>query len=491
MPSDEQLGDAIEALSEGFALFDRDGMLVGFNSSFQKLHPRCADLIAPGGVSWDLLLHEAEQRSDISSEVANRLRLAEARLAHSDPPETIEFEEHGGRFVAATLSPTSQGGFVLTLRDDTARRRLEAKEREGDMLLRRVLEACPASVMMCRLDDGVVLYRSPAATELVGTAKTSSDYFASRSERADFITAILPNGRFDDLKATCLRSDGTPFPALISARLIDYHGDDVVVLSILDLTRDMAMQDELVRQKELTFQSEKMSALGELLAGVAHELNNPLSIVVGNAVILKEEIRDDRRAIRVAKLANAAERCVGIVRTFLAMARENPLELAPADIAELIGTARDTFLAGASEAPLDLSFDVAACLPRVMADEVQLVQVLVNLMTNAQQALAETGRHGLVSVSARLGKTRDWVVISVRDDGPGVPRDLRTRIFDPLFTTKTGGRGTGMGLALCRRILLAHGGSIRLVGSEGPGAEFELELPVAHSPERDPRSNAV
>ena len=477
------IAETIGLVSDAVAIFDRESRLVSVNSRFRETY-RAVSAFLETGTSWPILLLEIERRGLLPGQVCDRLRLNESELLNRGlAAEPIELRGPGG---ASRIGMTSisTGGYAWVESATVDREGQAERQRETDLLMAKVLEACPASLTMFRIGDGQILYRTPAATELLGSARNTNEHFADRIERADFVTALLSSARVDDMRMQGRRADGRPFPASVSARVIDYRGEDVVVATIMDLTDDLEMQDELARQKDLTFQSEKMSALGELLAGVAHELNNPLSIVVGNAMILKEEIRDDRRAMRIEKLANAAERCVGIVRTFLAMARENPLELAPIDIAGLIGTARDTFLAGASDAPLDLTFDVAARLPSVLADEVQVVQVLVNLMTNAQQALAETGRHGLVSVSARLGKTRDRVVISVRDDGPGVPLDLRTRIFDPLFTTKTGGRGTGMGLALCRRILLAHGGSIRLLDSAGPGAEFELEIPVAEAPER-------
>jgi len=250
----------------------------------------------------------------------------------------------------------------------------------------------------------------------------------------------------------------------------------VVVASITDLSEDLAMQAELARQKDLTFQSEKMSALGELLAGVAHELNNPLSIVVGNAMILAEEVPSGPVAARSEKIGQAAERCVRIVRAFLAMAREQPLQIAPVDICGLIRTATEAYMASAPPNEVTLVVDLAPDLPRVMVDEAQMVQVLVNLLTNAHHAIAGSGRSGTIRIQAEPRPWSGKMAVVIDDDGPGVPRDIRSRIFDPLFTTKSSSRGTGMGLALCQRIVLSHGGSIRLLDRPRDGATFEIEL---------------
>lgn len=145
-------------------------------------------------------------------------------------------------------------------------RRKRSSARSG----RRAPSASPCP----RIGDGQVIYRSAAATELLGTARGSFSHFARREERADVITALLPDGRVDAMRVTGLRADGREFPARLSARVIDYGGEDVIVSGIEDLTEELALEVELARNRGQLFQAEKMSALGELLAGVLHELNN-------------------------------------------------------------------------------------------------------------------------------------------------------------------------------------------------------------------------
>jgi signal transduction histidine kinase/ActR/RegA family two-component response regulator len=473
-----QLSDAIEALSEGFALFDGQRALVLCNEAFRRLNPAIGMLIAPG-VSFAMLLRAAAQREVIDAASADRLGWLEARLEPGDPPETLEVEGPGGRVSALTLHATRQGGLVMTHRDVSARRRLEAHEREADMLLRKVLEACPAHVIMSRVGDGQIMYRSPAATELLGTSRSAHEHFASREQRADFVTALLPNGRVDDMPLNCLRPDGRSFPASISARLIDYRGEEVVVASIVDLSREVAMRAELAAQRETIFQNEKMSALGELLAGVAHELNNPLSVVVGHALMLREEASDPEVARRTEKIGQAAERCARIVKSFLAMARQQPAALAPVDFDAVIRTGLDAVLNAPAGVGAEVEVALAGGLPQVMADADQLAQVVVNLVTNADQAIARSGRPGRIRVATGYHAGTRSVELTVADNGPGIPVAIRKRVFEPFFTTKEVNEGTGIGLALCHRVVASHGGRIRLEETPGGGATFVVRLPVA------------
>ncbi len=471
--------ELIGLASDPVALFDADTRLRLINPAFAQAF-RAADAFLGPGTPWDILLSEIERRGLFPREACQSLRLIEERLMEREAAQpSVEGAIAGMGPHRAEIAPMSDGGFALCLRpsEDAG----AGQDSEVEQLMAKVLEACPASLTMARIGDGRVLYRSPAATELLGKGRDSVAHFAHRAERADFVTSLLPDARVDDMRVTGQRADGTTFPASISARLIDYRGEEVVVATMVDLSDDLALQDALARQKEQVFQAEKMSALGELLAGVAHELNNPLSIVVGNAHILQEDDLDGPTLRRVEKLSTAAERCVRIVRTFLSMARDRPLELEAVSVSDLVGSAVDAFQAGETGG-VRIGVDVEPYLPDLMVDEVQIVQVLTNLMTNAQHAM--NGAGGEVVITAVPGARSDLVRLRVSDDGPGIPDDIAGRIFDPLFTTKSAGKGTGVGLALCHRIVTAHGGTIRLDRQVAKGASFVIDLPVAEDQPR-------
>ena len=181
---------------------------------------------------------------------------------------------------------------------------------------------------------------------------------------------------------------------------------------------------------------------------------------------------------RVDRVTDAAERCVSIVRAFLSMARDRPLHLENVPPIELLETARDAFEAS-NATDIDVSIKVDPGLPDLIVDEVQIVQVLTNLLINAQQAL-EGLTDTQIEMSAMAG-SKNRLRIHVTDNGTGIPPDIAQRIFDPLFTTKAAGKGTGIGLALCHRIVAAHGGEIELDQGYTDGARFRIDLPEARS----------
>nr|WP_280861091.1 ATP-binding protein [Pararhodobacter sp. SW119] len=463
-------------MHEGFALFDAEGGLVLCNARFREMNAPIASFLVPG-TSFALLLREAVARGQIDATTGQRLAWAEARLEEDAAREAMEVEVASGAVIAASFAATRGGGFTMTLRDVTARRQLVAQERAGDAMLREVLEACPAAVLMARLADGQVLYRAPAATDLVGPIRDLHEIFDSREERADFVTALLPDGRVDAMSITARCSTGRCFPAALSARLIEHRGADVVVASLIDRRQELAMRAELARQRETIFQNEKMSALGELLAGVAHELNNPLSVVVGHALMLREETTDPETLRRIDKIGQAAERCSRIVKSFLAMAREETAVLVPVDLDKVVLTALDALRHGPGGMGAQVETALTGTLPPVLADADQLAQVVMNLVINADQAISATGRAGTIKLITRdLGGR---VELMVEDDGPGVPEALRSRIFDPFFTTKEVGEGTGLGLALCHRVVSRLNGRIEIEDRPGGGAVFTLRLPAA------------
>ena len=483
----DMLREVIEAMTEGIALFDEDACLVRCNQSFRDLNPQISDILHPE-INWEIILRELALRGAMSKDSVERLRWMENRLANgSKQASPLELHLLNGMVHEIAMRPTPVGGFVVTQMDVSERRHLEQHEREADMLLRKVLEACPANVIMSRIGDGHIIYRSPAATELFGTSNNSQDHFASREERADFITALLPDDRVDDMQVTGVRPDGASFPCTVSARVIEYRGEDVVVSSTVDLSREVAMQKELAEQREQIFQAEKMSALGELLAGVAHELNNPLSVVVGHALMMREETTDPDVLRRIEKISVAAERCARIVKSFLAMARQEPVRLSPMKLSDAVVTAIEALRNSAGGLKVDVDVRTSRDLPLIRGDIDQLVQVLINLLINAEQAIVSSGVGSGVTVAASLDGSGKNIELRIIDNGPGVPKSIRGRIFDPLFTTKDVGKGTGIGLAFCHRVVTSHEGRIRLETEVGQGATFVITLPVG---ERSSSSSA-
>jgi signal transduction histidine kinase/ActR/RegA family two-component response regulator len=245
------------------------------------------------------------------------------------------------------------------------------------------------------------------------------------------------------------------------------------VLVFLDRTERRRLQDQLI-------QSEKMSAVGQLVAGVAHDLNNPLASVLGFADFLVESpevpanLREPLRVIQQESL-----RAATIVRNLLSFARKQEHRrhhetILPVLEATLV-LLRNQLMADR----VDVHLEIEPRLPEVHVNANQIQQVFVNLIHNASQAIASTGKPGEIRITARLGP--QGIVIDVSDNGPGMPEELAARAFEPFFTTKPEGQGTGLGLNICQGIVKEHGGLITLTTAPGAGATFSVELPLPES----------
>ena len=246
----------------------------------------------------------------------------------------------------------------------------------------------------------------------------------------------------------------------------------------LDITDRKSSERELSRSREALHQSEKLAALGSLLAGVSHELNNPRSAIVGQAEMLEEDAQGTPLQERAKKISAAADRCARIVQTFLAMARRREPDRIATDPNELVSAALQITEYALRTGGITVTTECDPHIPAILADRDQLHQVLVNLIINAQQALetCETiDRRLCVRTSLSAAGT---VAIDVIDNGPGIPEPVRGRIFEPFFTTKPQGSGTGVGLSFSHGIVAAHGGTLDVLPSER-GATFRIALPAA------------
>ena len=298
-----------------------------------------------------------------------------------------------------------------------------------------------------------------------------------RGQRQDFL------GRRVELLAR--HSSGHEFPVELLLWRTEVAGEIHFTASMVDLTERREAQHEIERQREALRQSEKLGAMGGLLAGVAHELNNPLAVVMGRAGLLEEKLADPALRADASRIREAAERCGRIVRTFLNMARSKPAQRGPVVLNDLVRAAADMLGYAWRSHGIELSLSLAEGLPPVDADADQIGQVVLNLLINAQQALAGRTAPRQVLVSTGIESQRDgrapqaW--LRVADNGPGVSSATREQIFEPFFTTKAEGMGTGLGLAVSRSLARAHGGELRLEDSPG-GACFRLSLPLAGTP---------
>jgi PAS domain S-box-containing protein len=363
---------------------------------------------------------------------------------------------------------------------------LEARER-----LTVILEATTDLVAIADL-SGRLLYLNAAGQALLGlSAEDAIGHpiagLAPERLRPVVHDEIWPALIRDSLwtgEAVVLARDGREVPVSVVA--VAHRGADGTVefLSAIvrDLTERKRIDAELRRQREALYQTEKLATMGTVLAGVAHELNNPLTAVTGYAGLLRQELAGTPSATRAEAIAHAADRCASIVRNFLALARRHPPERQLVRLNDIARDAAELLAYHLRVDRIEVVLDLVEGLPVLWADPHQLHQVVVNLITNARDELRKSSEPRLLTLRTRADAARGRVSLDVEDTGPGIAVEIRDRIFEPFFTTKPVGQGTGLGLSLCHGIVESHGGSLSLVSDPGQGAIFRVELPVVAPP---------
>ena len=311
-------------------------------------------------------------------------------------------------------------------------------------------------------------------------------------DRDEVFRRLLEEGHFEG-QVIHLRKDGTRIHT--EARAVALRDEDGRITGFVSIDRDItervhaevalreartaelssALEELQVTQRQV-IQSSKLAAIGELAAGVAHEINNPLSSVIGFTELLIEQDLPDE-ALRDLKTIHAeGKRAARIVESLLVFARNNETKREAVDLRTVIERACGLMALDVKRSTIDLRTEVPRSLPPVWGDEQRLVQVLLNLLSNAQQPIAATGRPGVVTVNCSVSDDR--VQVRVSDDGPGIPSEVLERIFEPFFTTKEVGEGTGLGLSVCQGIVRQHNGELWAESSAGEGATFYIVLPV-------------
>ncbi|HLK87599.1 MAG TPA: ATP-binding protein [Candidatus Binataceae bacterium] len=267
------------------------------------------------------------------------------------------------------------------------------------------------------------------------------------------------------------RKDGSEFPLEISLTYAaDTNRGELVVAAVVDITARLALEQEVRKAETLT-------SLGILVAGIAHDLNNPLQVIRSRAELLLDSPEPPPAEILadVGTIHRQAQRASAIVEQFLELSRNRERVLAPVDVNALID--RTLLLIGDElrKSGISLETHLAADLPKVNGDAIALERVLINLLTNAREAMPQGGA---ITIASRLLQVDEQASlhITVTDNGPGIPADVLGKIFDLLYTTKSD--GSGLGLWLSRRIVQEHHGRMDVTSRPGEGTTFNIRLPA-------------
>jgi two-component system NtrC family sensor kinase len=371
--------------------------------------------------------------------------------------------------VDGNLSPT-EGGLVGMFRDVTSD---HLREFLNEQYLRALFDAIPTAILLADPTSHAVVSGNRAFLELVGY------------ELQDVIGQVPPypwwaepDSPWVEPEATgetrherlYRRSDGRLVPVQITGQLIRDH--DQRPLSVLSLIND---QSERRRLEQQLVQSGKLAAIGELAAGVAHEINNPLFAILGLVEFLLKDAEPGSKAQeRLTLVQQTGLEIKEIVRSLLDFARENSEERHLVSLEEVVFQTVDLIRRTSASKGVELLERYESGGAVVNASPNQIKQIFLNLLGNARQAMPGGG-----SVTIDVRREGDGVLATVTDSGPGIPAELQPRIFEPFFTTKRDSGGTGLGLSVSLGIAEAHGGSLTVESLPGSGAAFTLRLPLA------------
>jgi PAS domain S-box-containing protein len=488
--SEARYRNVIETQTEFVVRYDGKGFPTFANEAYCRyLGLSLEDMLHRANSDFDLVIPEDRERhrtyiKSLVPDEPSATIVIRCTTPSSDVVHWEEWTDTGIFDEAGTLIEIQAIG-----RDVTDKVRAQEALSASEARLAGFLNYAPVAMLAKDLDGRFTLANPEAlkrlkrnAVEVIGK-KTVDILPASEADEMDrSIAKVVETGEMQIEEQYHPSLDPFFYSLFIRFPLRSAFGEITGVgIFVVDQTRERLAELELEQQRGAMHQNEKMAALGSLLAGVAHELNNPLSIVVGYAGMLHEMATDEATKRRTKELHSAAERCGRIVKTFLSMARSKPIEKRDIDIDTVIDDVLELAAYGLRSNGVTIMRKRAKSLPTTLADPDQLHQVFMNIVLNAQQAMMEIQGARSLDVETRLEGGN--IAIDLRDTGHGIPEDVKKRVFEPFFTTKPQGVGTGIGLSVCLRIVHAHGGTIFLDNSELGGTICRIRLPITEGPQ--------
>jgi len=501
--SDDRLRATVKAALDSIITMDAHGRIVEFNPAAEACF----------GYSRDEILGEVLAEKLIPE----RFRDAHQRgmdrfLASGEGPyigrriEVTAMRKGGAEFPAELAIAVAEGPdgtiFVGYLRDITERRQAIEALQSSEEQYRAIFNSTQDGMIMWDL-AGRIVDINPAALAMHGYTRDEVTQFEpsmfippeSVEQYQRFLREVAAGKPFQ-VEAPAVRKDGSRFWADVQGSPVTYRGAPHLLAMIRDVTERKQAEEERARLEAQLRQAQKMEAIGHLTGGIAHDFNNILTSILGYIVLGAErqnDLGDAKLGKYLEQAQRAAQRARDLIQQMLTFSRGQRGERRALSLAPLVKESVK-LLRSSLPATIELETELAADVPAVLSDPVQLEQVLLNLCINARDAMTGSGRIRVgvrvvdsadcVCASCRQKVTGRFVELFVADAGMGIPPDVQDRMFEPFFTTKEVGRGSGMGLAMVHGIVHDHGGHIVVDTAPGRGTTFRLRF----APVEDARS---
>ena len=466
--------ELFETLQEGVYFSTPEGQLLDANPALVSMlgYQEKRELLAvePAALNFDpgqpVLGRAVDDRGGV--------RTREIRLRRKDSKPAV--------FLDSSRAVWDTSGNVIryqgTLVDITEKRDMEWQLAQQEEFRRRLLESFPDLILVVDLEERYT-FVSSRSRDLLGYApqdmlrKKITDVEDHSPELAALYHGVVSEQQmFGSTEYSARHRDGNWRTMRASAsQLADAEGKVTgVIISVRDITLERKLEQQVV-------QSERLAAMGAMIGGVAHELNNPLTAILGVSELLQDIETNETARKQLGMLQQQARRAAEIVQNLTYFARPPAPGKSRINLAEVVERTLNLHAYSLRKNNIAVDFLKESGVPYAMGDPHQLMQVFLNLILNAEQAIREGRDKGTLRI--RLGKGENSVWVSFHDDGPGIPKENLTSIFDPFYTTKRPGRGTGLGLSICKSVLKEHNGSVEAANTPDGGAVFTVTLPVA------------
>ena len=467
--------ELFETLQEGAYFSTPEGRLLDANPALVNIlgYETKEELLAvdPGSLNVDpaeppLLGRAADDRG--------AARAREITLRKKDGTPAVFLESSRAVWDTAGKLIRYQG----TLVDVTERRKLERQLLQQEEFRRQLLEGFPDLILVVDLEERYTFVNS-RVRDLLGyepgdlMGKKISEAEDHSPELAALYGDVASGARlFGSAEYSARHRDGGWRTMRASAsQFFDAESKPGgVIISVRDITTEKKLEQQIV-------QSERLAAMGAMIGGVAHELNNPLTSILGVSELLQDSQTTDAARKQIGILQQQARRAAEIVHNLTYFSKPPVSGKSAVNLGEVVERTLNLHAYSLRKNSITVDFLREPAAPYVEADAHQLMQVFLNLILNAEQAIREARERGTLRI--RMSSNGDSVSVSFQDDGPGIPEEVLARIFDPFYTTKRPGRGTGLGLSICKSVMKEHNGTIEAANAPGGGAVFTVTLRAA------------
>ena len=466
--------ELFETLQEGVYFSTPDGHLLDANPALVNMlgYAEKGELMAaePAALNFDpgqpVLGRAADDRGGV--------RTREIKLRRKDGSAAV--------FQDSSRAVWDTSGNIIryqgTLVDITEKRKMERQLEQQDEFRSRLLESFPDLILVVDLEERYT-FVSSRASELLGyqphdmLGKKISELEDHAPEMASlYHTVVSGKQAFASAEYAARHRDGSwRTMRAAGSQLVDAEGKiSGVIFSVRDITVERKLEQQIV-------QSERLAAMGAMIGGVAHELNNPLTSIMGVSELLQDTETSETSRKQLAMLQQQARRAAEIVQNLTYFSRPPSTGKSRINLAEVVERTLNLHAYSLRKNNITVDFLKESGVPYALGDPHQLMQVFLNLVLNAEHAIREVRDKGTLRI--RLGSGDGSVWVSFHDDGPGIPKEILSSIFDPFYTTKRPGRGTGLGLSICKSVLKEHNGSVEAANAADGGAVFTVTLPMS------------